>query len=75
MTQVAGNRMEYGEGARMLSQQGSEASSCKLLSMRPGRETILATAVLAQILFKETIIGPKSKTDAGSNIAQAYDHS
>ena len=75
MTQVAGNRMEYGEGVRMLSQQGSEASPCKLLSMRPGQETILAIAILAQILFAETIIGPGSKTDAGSNITQACDHS
>ena len=71
MTQVAGNSMEYGEGVCNLSQQGSEASPCKLLCMRPGREAILATAILAQILFKETIIGPGSKPDAGSNIAQA----
>ncbi len=58
---------------RQLSQrQGSGTSLCKLYCVQPGQESLLAAAVIAPILFRETIFGPLQQHSSGNHAASTH---
>ncbi|CAL5222681.1 g5081 [Coccomyxa viridis] len=62
----------YALTMRRLSQQGSGKSLCKLYCMQAGQESLLAAAIIAPILFRETIFGlPRQHSAGGLQVAPA----
>ncbi len=68
--QVTGSGEHHDAGLqRRLSQQGSGKSLCKLYCMQAGQESLLAAAIIAPILFRETIFGLPRQHSAGKHAA------